>query len=120
MDTLTLRKEKSRKARKAALARSVRTPSSSSFRALFPSLSSGKALRCFLLQFVAFALLSCASPAPIYRTPDIVEIEVPFPVMAPFDCQCQCQPHKALEIKIEDTPAGDPFLYNPQPEPDWP
>ena len=76
---------------------------SGSLQALLPSILPGKALRCFLLQSVAFSLLlGCVAPAPIYRTPDIVEIEVPVPVMAPFDCQCQCQPHKSLEIEIEE------------------
>ncbi len=60
-----------------------------------------------------FVVSACITPAPVIRTPDIVEIDIPMPVMAPFDCTCQCQPHKALEIVIEDIPVITPGSWYP-------
>ena len=63
-----------------------------------------------LLIAMGWMLSGCITPPPVMMKPDIVEIEIPVPVMAPFDCTCQCQPHKTLEIVIEDTPAENRLL----------
>ena len=69
-----------------------------------------------LLAGAWFMLSGCATPPPefIIQKPDIVEIEIPTPVLGNFGCQCkcECEPNKDLQIELEEK-GMDPFLYNP-------
>ena len=68
-----------------------------------------------LMLSMSWLLLGCTTPSPIVRTPDIVEISVPTPVLGNFGCQCscECEPNKELELEFEEELKRDPFLYNP-------
>ena len=57
-----------------------------------------------LLLSMSWLLLGCTTPTPILRTPDIVEISVPTPVLGNFGCQCscECEPNKELDLEFED------------------
>ncbi len=64
---------------------------------------------------MAWILTGCVTPAPVIRTPDIVEIEIPVPIPFPFDCECQCQPHKTLELKVEEELRPDFYYHHALP-----
>ncbi|MEE8240130.1 MAG: hypothetical protein V3R16_02580 [Nitrospirales bacterium] len=56
---------------------------------------------------VTITATGCVTPPPRVielQKPDIVEIDIPVPVMGPFgcDCRCECEPNKDLKIELED------------------